>query len=132
MPSKALETCSVIVDAQEKVDGNVNEGGHWAADLAIQAGADLFTWDYDGMGVALNEQVSRAFDGVEICHTTDQEYIKSKERMEQQVRGDRDWETILSLPSGAPPSPVSGHCTLSNFATNKFLFCSVEPVLKSS
>lgn len=54
---------SVIVDVREKLDGNVNEGGHWAAGEAIRAGADLFSWDADGMGVALNEQMGKDFEG---------------------------------------------------------------------
>lgn len=54
---------SVVVDVQEKETGNVNEGGHWAADLAIQQGIEYFSWDGDGMGAALNEQISNDFKG---------------------------------------------------------------------
>lgn len=52
---------SVVLDIQEKHDGDGNEGGHWAAGLAIQQGADYFTWDCDGMGALLNEQMSKDF-----------------------------------------------------------------------
>jgi len=54
---------SVVYDVQEKLDGNVNEGGHWAADIAQQQGIDSFSWDSDGMGCALNEQMSEDFNG---------------------------------------------------------------------
>ncbi len=54
---------SVVVDVQEKEDGDVNEGGHWAAGLANSHRADYFTWDADGMGCALNEQISQDFNG---------------------------------------------------------------------
>lgn len=59
----ALRHGSVITDLQEMTTGNVNEGCHWATGLAIQAGCDAYTWDCDGMGVALNEQTSAAMDG---------------------------------------------------------------------
>jgi len=52
---------SVFQDVQEKVDGDGNEGGHWAAGLANSQGADYFTWDCDGMGALLNEQMSKDF-----------------------------------------------------------------------
>jgi len=61
---------SVIFSVEEKTDGNVNEGGHWGAGLAIQCGADSFTWDGDGMGIALGEQMSRDFDGKPVTLTT--------------------------------------------------------------
>lgn len=52
---------SVILDADEYTKGDTNEGCRWATGRAIQDGADYFTWDCDGLGAALNEQVSRAF-----------------------------------------------------------------------
>lgn len=54
---------NVFLRMEEKDDGNVNEGGHWAAKLAIEDQADYFTWDGDGMGIALDEQISRDFEG---------------------------------------------------------------------
>jgi len=54
---------SVLLDLQEKTDGDINEGADWALDLAINHNSDAFTWDCDGMGVGLNRQVTRAFDG---------------------------------------------------------------------
>ncbi len=54
---------SVVVEVKEKDDGNVNEGGHWAAGEAIQFGADQFSWDGDGMGIGLNEQMGMDFEG---------------------------------------------------------------------
>lgn len=58
---------SVLLDLQEKTTGNINEGGHWAANIAIDYRVDAFNWDCDGMGVGLNEQMTTAFDGK---HTT--------------------------------------------------------------
>jgi len=54
---------SVLLDLQEKTDGDINEGGDWALGLAINHNSDAFTWDCDGMGVGLNRQVTRAFSG---------------------------------------------------------------------
>ena len=54
---------SVILDLQEKTDGDINEGGDWALGLAINHNSDAFTWDCDGMGVGLRRQVTRAFSG---------------------------------------------------------------------
>lgn len=54
---------SVLLDLQEKTDGDINEGGDWALGLAINHYSDAFTWDCDGMGVGLNRQATRAFDG---------------------------------------------------------------------
>lgn len=60
---------SVIFNVQEKKTGNVNEGGDWATDLAISDGVDHYTWDCDGMGVALGRDVNKAFDGKRIVST---------------------------------------------------------------
>lgn len=54
---------SVVLDVQEKIDGNINEGGDWATGLALNHGSDAFTWDCDGMGVGLNAQITMAFQG---------------------------------------------------------------------
>ena len=54
---------SVVTDLREWQKGDINEGGDWATSLAIQQGADAFTWDCDGMGVGLNRQISKAFEG---------------------------------------------------------------------
>lgn len=54
---------SVLLDLQEKATGNVNDGGDWATGLAINQGVDAFTWDCDGLGVGLNRQVTKAFEG---------------------------------------------------------------------
>jgi len=59
----AMRHGSVVLDVQEKTTGDINEGGDWATGLALQQGIDAFTWDCDGMGVGLNRQVARAFDG---------------------------------------------------------------------
>ncbi len=56
---------SVVLVVKEKVDGTVNEGGHWAAGEAIQFGSDAFAWDGDGMGIALTEQIGHDFLGKE-------------------------------------------------------------------
>jgi phage terminase large subunit len=54
---------SVVLDLQEKIDGDIHEGGDWATGLAINHNVDAFTWDCDGMGVGLNRQVTREFEG---------------------------------------------------------------------
>jgi phage terminase large subunit len=54
---------SVVYDVQEMTTGNVNEGCDWATGLAINQRVDAYTWDCDGMGVALNAQTAKAFNG---------------------------------------------------------------------
>jgi phage terminase large subunit len=58
---------SVVQDVQEKIDGDINEGGDWALSLAINHNSDGFNWDCDGMGVGLNAQITKSFEGK---HTT--------------------------------------------------------------
>lgn len=57
---------SVILDAQERVYGDVNEGCDWATDYAIQHQVDTFIWDCDGLGVTLRRQVDTALNGKRI------------------------------------------------------------------
>ena len=57
---------SVITDAQIKVIGDVNEGCDWAIQEAIQKGADMFTWDSDGMGISLKKQIRDGFNGKKV------------------------------------------------------------------
>lgn len=59
----AMRHGSVVLDVQEKTTGDINEGGDWATGLALQHGVDAYTWDCDGMGVGLNRQVTKVFDG---------------------------------------------------------------------
>jgi len=54
---------SVIVDAQSRSFGDVNEGCDWAMEYAIDRRADVFTWDCDGMGVSLRRQVNDTLAG---------------------------------------------------------------------
>ncbi len=56
----------VFKDIQEMTDGDGNQGGHWAAGLANQQQVDYFTWDCDGMGALLNEQIANDFKGKKI------------------------------------------------------------------
>jgi len=57
---------SVILDVLENAKGDINEGGDWATDYAIDVQADLFNWDCDGMGIGLKRQVESAFKGKKI------------------------------------------------------------------
>lgn len=85
----AIRHGSVITHVEANPDGDVNEGTDWAIAKAIEAGADWFTWDCDGMGIALKRQVSRAlggkhiqwemFRGSESPENPDQEYIDTGE-----------------------------------------------------
>lgn len=56
----------VILDAQEREIGDVNEGCDWALDYACQVNADYFVWDGDGMGISLKRQVNNALEGKKI------------------------------------------------------------------
>jgi phage terminase large subunit len=62
----ALRHGSVVLDVRENPKGDVNEGCDWALDLAIEAQADQFVWDCDGMGVALKRPVEKALAGKKI------------------------------------------------------------------
>lgn len=57
---------SVILAAELRKFGDVNSGCDWALNMAIEAGADLFVWDCDGMGVSLKRQVDDALKGKKI------------------------------------------------------------------
>lgn len=59
----AMRHGSVVLDIQEKTDGNVNEGGHWAVGQAIIQGVDSYSWDGDGLGLGLAEQTSADLNG---------------------------------------------------------------------
>jgi phage terminase large subunit len=52
----------------EEIDEIIAENGNVACDIAtskaIQANADLFAWDGDGMGALLREQIATSFKGV--------------------------------------------------------------------
>jgi len=57
---------SVILDVQEKVNGDVNDGCDWATGYTIKVNADMFVWDCDGLGVTLQRQVREALEGKKI------------------------------------------------------------------
>ena len=57
---------SVILDVAESQMGDVNEGCDWATSKAIDANADYFVWDCDGLGVSLKRQIAQEFDGKKI------------------------------------------------------------------
>ena len=57
----AVRHGAVIIDIQEKTDGDINEGCDWATSLAIRHGVDYYTFDAGGLASALNNQVSMAF-----------------------------------------------------------------------
>jgi len=85
---------SVITRIEEKIDGNVNDGGHWAADWALKDSCDYFTWDIIGMGAGLVEQFSKDFEGkkVEITafnssESPDDPNAPYKPALEEYVRG---------------------------------------------
>lgn len=59
----AVRHGSIITQVKSKSSGTIDEVCDWAADLAIEAGADWFVWDGDGMGTGLRRQVSLAFEG---------------------------------------------------------------------
>ena len=53
----AVRHGNVILDVSEKVTGDAAEGMDWAIDKALEANADYFVWDADGLGVSLKRQV---------------------------------------------------------------------------
>jgi len=60
---------SVVLDVQEKTDGDVNDGCDWATEYALINRADTFNWDCDGLGVSLRRQVGQSLDGTSVSYT---------------------------------------------------------------
>ena len=60
---------SIILDVQDKADGDVNDGCDWAMEYALRNNADEFVWDADGLGVSLKRQVAAYFDGTKINYS---------------------------------------------------------------
>jgi len=56
----------LVKEAISRAIGDVNEGMDWALDAAIDARADLFVWDCDGIGAGLKRQVNEALTGKKI------------------------------------------------------------------
>ena len=59
----ALRHGSVVLDVAENVTGDSNIGMDWAIEKAIDAHADWFVWDCDGLGIGLKRQVDTALNG---------------------------------------------------------------------
>ena len=98
---------SVVLDIQEKIDGNVNEGGDWATGLAIKNDSDTFTWDCDGLGVGLNAQVNKAFGG--------------KHTIISQFKGSEgvDRPDAIFMPAKSEGAPIQGQKTNKQALKNK-------------
>lgn len=62
----SLRHGSLVLDVQEKLDGDVNDATDWATNYAIDNRADLFTWDCDGLGASLRRQVTEALAGKKV------------------------------------------------------------------
>lgn len=54
---------SLVVDCEQRNFGDVNAGADWAIDRALEAKADLFVWDADGLGLTLKRQIGQALNG---------------------------------------------------------------------
>lgn len=57
---------SVVIDAECRKFGDVNDGCDYALNRAIESGADLFVWDADGMGLSLKRLVDQSLKGKKI------------------------------------------------------------------
>jgi len=62
----ALRHGSVVLNVTESLTGDSNDGTDWAIDNAIRDNADWFTWDCDGLGIALKRQVDQSLAGKKI------------------------------------------------------------------
>ncbi len=62
----ALRKGSVVLDVDEKVTGDTNDGMDWAIDKSLGDMADWFVWDCDGLGVSLKRQVDQALEGKKV------------------------------------------------------------------
>ena len=62
----AVRHGNLVLDVDEMISGDSNEGMDWAISRAIKDQADHFVWDCDGLGVSLKRQVDSALDGKHI------------------------------------------------------------------
>lgn len=62
----AVRHGSIITEVRSKSTGKIDEVCDWATGKAINANADWFVWDGDGMGTGLRGQVSTNFKGKHI------------------------------------------------------------------
>lgn len=53
---------SVIEKCRTLAEGDIASGTDWALEYANHYECDVFTWDCDGMGIALKRQVANGFD----------------------------------------------------------------------
>jgi len=53
----------LITHADENDTGDSNEGMDWALDFCEDVKTDVFTWDCDGLGIALKKQARESFEG---------------------------------------------------------------------
>jgi len=60
---------SIIKDVAELATGDAADGIDWALDRAMSSGADWFTWDCDGLGVALKREVEKGLQGKKIDYS---------------------------------------------------------------
>ena len=95
----------VFLDIQEKTDGDGNEGGHWAAGLANSQQVDFFTWDADGMGCLLAEQMAKDFNG--------------KHTRLAMFKGSESPDNPETIYTTALKSPVSGQAKVKDSVKNK-------------
>jgi phage terminase large subunit len=98
---------SVVLDVQQKIEGDINEGCDWALNLALQHQVDSFTWDCDGMGVGLNRQVQQAFGG--------------KHTILSQFKGSEgvDFPEKIYMPAYSDGAPIQGQKTNKDALKNK-------------
>lgn len=61
---------SVVLQAMQRDQKDIEAACDWATDFANEVQADVFAWDCDGMGIGLKRQVRNAFNGKKV--TTDQ------------------------------------------------------------
>jgi len=70
---------SVITDVDTLASGDANEGMDWALERAVREQADLFTWDCDGLGASLAQQVRNSLHGKKI----DFQMFKGSEKVDR-------------------------------------------------
>jgi phage terminase large subunit len=57
---------SVVIDVQQKTDGNIDTGTTWALEYTALTKPDVFIWDSDGIGGGLVSQINIALAGKKI------------------------------------------------------------------
>ena len=90
---------SLVLAAESRSFGDVNEGCDWALDRVVDTRANIFVWDADGMGVGLKRQVEKSLygKGVEFIMFKGSESPERPNDIYEPLRKEKDEKTNQDL-----------------------------------